>query len=792
MMTGGGRRDPLAWWLVGGLVLVALSTARLAADLGRPFGGYVAARSLREPAWFVDTITPTWWPALAEAGLPRQARFLDLAGTAYGFDHSAVFARAADSGADRVSLTGRVGPEQLTWQIPVVRFAFWHLVDLKLPYLILSLGFWLLARSVYIARPADPLNRQTAFTFVTAAVFFGLVRSSLFQDEGALNRLLDFVWIGVSWPLLGAALFQFALNFPYPLQRWRGPLAQLSRVSFAVIALAFGVERLAFGVAGWAPWVGQVDERAYFGAVLMLGAGLLVFLIRLIWDSCAPRTPHRARAQARLVALGLAGPVVAFGVWLQGAFGPGAGGLFWGDLDVRALVLTLPLALAFVILRYRAFRSVSGGYLAAFVLTTSGLAAGVANAVWVTGVAAERFPQPFLLMFLAVAAASWLWSRQSLIANWLARRLNWDFATYAAASRFGPQWVAQTPSPALAQQIAETLVTGLEVEGAAVWQWREDGFQLTGQAGAWPAALPARLSPAALPHEVTRLPAHTLAEFDQLPAAALAVPLAGPQTPLAVLALGQRREEEVFTERELDVIRLVAQQVALLLLTGQQLAELRRMSTALHQVQELERRRLAQELHDTVQQSLNGLTYLFTNLRRQIPADPDAAAALSHEGEAEAREALDALLQIRFNLDLHELAHGVTGPLQELSTRLTRRRGVATRLDLGPGVDEALNLAGRTALFRVIQQALENAAQHAQAQTVWVTARCEAGRVWFEVRDDGLGSEASTRAHAQAEGHMGLHSMRARVESVGGQFGFDSQPGLGTTVSGWIPQSTPA
>jgi len=55
------------------------------------------------------------------------------------------------------------------------------------------------------------------------------------------------------------------------------------------------------------------------------------------------------------------------------------------------------------------------------------------------------------------------------------------------------------------------------------------------------------------------------------------------------------------------------------------------------------------------------------------------------------------------------------------------------------------------------------------------------------VVDDGIGSTVEERALAAANGHLGLRTMRTRIESLGGAFRFDSAPGGGTRVSGWVP-----
>jgi signal transduction histidine kinase len=143
--------------------------------------------------------------------------------------------------------------------------------------------------------------------------------------------------------------------------------------------------------------------------------------------------------------------------------------------------------------------------------------------------------------------------------------------------------------------------------------------------------------------------------------------------------------------------------------------------------------------------------------------------------------------QIRANLAPFQLQHGLVEPLQDFVQRFGARHGLQTQVSVAPGVDAALSNEARHALFRVIQQALDNTVGHAQASQVTVTLQQIDSRVTFEVNDDGQGSSLAERAQAEAHGSFGLKSMRDRIESQGGAFEFASTPKAGTTVRGWVP-----
>ena len=93
-----------------------------------------------------------------------------------------------------------------------------------------------------------------------------------------------------------------------------------------------------------------------------------------------------------------------------------------------------------------------------------------------------------------------------------------------------------------------------------------------------------------------------------------------------------------------------------------------------------------------------------------------------------------------------------------------------------------------TECFRVAQEALTNVVRHAQAKTVTVELRKEAGQLHLRVRDDGIGFDvAAVREKAVRGASLGLLSMEERAALAGGGLEFKSAPGHGTEVHAWFP-----
>lgn len=104
-----------------------------------------------------------------------------------------------------------------------------------------------------------------------------------------------------------------------------------------------------------------------------------------------------------------------------------------------------------------------------------------------------------------------------------------------------------------------------------------------------------------------------------------------------------------------------------------------------------------------------------------------------------------------------------------------------------PVIDEQLAPEQQHALYRVIQQGLDNALAHAQATAIEVNIWPENGRLHFTIQDNGQGFTPTQQQAAAENGSIGLQSMTARIKANGGQISWNSKLGAGTAVSGWLP-----
>jgi PAS domain S-box-containing protein len=216
-------------------------------------------------------------------------------------------------------------------------------------------------------------------------------------------------------------------------------------------------------------------------------------------------------------------------------------------------------------------------------------------------------------------------------------------------------------------------------------------------------------------------------------------------------------------------------------------SEMTELKHRLQSTMELERLRLAHELHDGPMQDLYTVVYELEELRSKAD-DARFSESLSHIGES-----IHAILN-----ELRETATELRPPtISEFGLEKTIRSYVADLQDKHPELSMHLSLAHdhqllpeevRLALFRVLQQSLTNILRHANATQIRIRFSFDAEEARLEVSDNGRGFQVPpTWIEFVREGHYGLAGAAERVSALGGIFVVESQPTLSTTVRAAIP-----
>ena len=194
--------------------------------------------------------------------------------------------------------------------------------------------------------------------------------------------------------------------------------------------------------------------------------------------------------------------------------------------------------------------------------------------------------------------------------------------------------------------------------------------------------------------------------------------------------------------------------------------------------QEEERRRVARDLHDEVNQALAAILLRLEALAHDSP--PERADEVA-ELKRLASQAMDELLNLARVLRPAALDdHGLVPAIESQLKAFERRTGIGVQLT-AKGDPTALGEEQQTALYRVAQEALVNAGRHGGATRVEVELAAGAGGAELHVRDDGSGFDpAAVRVGGSG---LGLEGMAERARLVGGELDVRSAPGAGTEVT---------
>jgi len=261
---------------------------------------------------------------------------------------------------------------------------------------------------------------------------------------------------------------------------------------------------------------------------------------------------------------------------------------------------------------------------------------------------------------------------------------------------------------------------------------------------------------------------------------ALYVPLVAQGRTIGVLIAHDRRGvTTAFGEDDLRLAEALAARAAIAVDLSERVSRdaVRRVVEA----QELERGRLARELHDETGQALTSILLGLKPLEQQAESD-------------EAREAIGSLRELvvstlqnvrRLAVELRPSAlddFGLVAAVERLTDTFREQSGLTVDLATQLG-GERLPREIETTLYRIIQESLTNVVKHAGAKTVSIVLQRGGDSVTAIVEDDGRGFDpASTRA-----GALGLAGMRERVSLAGGRLQVESTPGAGTTLVAEIP-----
>jgi signal transduction histidine kinase len=212
-------------------------------------------------------------------------------------------------------------------------------------------------------------------------------------------------------------------------------------------------------------------------------------------------------------------------------------------------------------------------------------------------------------------------------------------------------------------------------------------------------------------------------------------------------------------------------------------ATLRELAAYQERIREDERKRIAREVHDELGQNMLALRLDVAMLH----ARAGDRHPLLRERSAAALEHIDTTMKsirtIMNNLRPPVLDLGLQAAIDWQVKQFERRNGIPCELamnDDGPEVADAQ----ATAVFRILQESLNNIGRHARATQVCIELRIDDKQLWMSIQDNGIGMYPSDRRKVR---RFGLIGMQERVAMLGGELRIDSKPGQGTLLQMSIP-----
>jgi signal transduction histidine kinase len=208
-----------------------------------------------------------------------------------------------------------------------------------------------------------------------------------------------------------------------------------------------------------------------------------------------------------------------------------------------------------------------------------------------------------------------------------------------------------------------------------------------------------------------------------------------------------------------------------------------------------ERTRIAQELHDTLLQSFQGLVLRFQAANQVLLTNPlqakealEGALDRADQALAESREAIQGLRFASFSdCDIERALEALMDELAADSD-LTHGKRPTTSVVV-EGQPQKVDPWACEEIFKIAREALLNAFTHGHAQHVELEIAFSKGFLRVRFRDDGVGIAPTVLEAGFRAGHWGLIGMKERAERLRGRLGIWSKPGLGTEVEVTIPAS---
>lgn len=245
-----------------------------------------------------------------------------------------------------------------------------------------------------------------------------------------------------------------------------------------------------------------------------------------------------------------------------------------------------------------------------------------------------------------------------------------------------------------------------------------------------------------------------------------------------------------FTPALRDVLSILAHQAVIALQNARLYSDLEEEKEHMLEIQEEARKKLARDLHDGPTQSVAAIAMRINFVRRILQKDVEAASKELEKVEELARRTTKEIRHMLFTLRPLVLeSQGLVAALRAMAEKMRDTYDQNVIIEVDEHILPSLEISKQTVLFYIVEEALNNARKHAQAEHIWVRLKgLSADLVLLEVRDDGVGFDPKTIGlDYESRGSLGMVNLRERTELINGVLHIESAPGKGTAILVAVP-----
>lgn len=268
----------------------------------------------------------------------------------------------------------------------------------------------------------------------------------------------------------------------------------------------------------------------------------------------------------------------------------------------------------------------------------------------------------------------------------------------------------------------------------------------------------------------------------------LCIPLRAGFDNYGVLVYGSEKPN-AFTEDQSELLTAIGTQATIALQNALLYQTLRDEKEKIVEVEEDARKKLARDLHDGPTQSIAAIAMRMSYISRLYTKSPEQVPEELKKVEELARKTTKEIRHMLFTLRPLVLeSQGLVAALNQLAEKMRDTHGQAVAVRVARDVEQYLDAGPQGILFYIIEEAVNNARKHAQAELISVTVNRQDDMIIVQIADNGVGFNTNAvNSNYDQRGSLGMVNMRERAEILEGTLSIDSEEGRGTVITVVVP-----